>query len=127
MSVNNKDIKVTTNSPQSSWTKQAKREGAFDASNTFASEAVRSTKAASGIQSEVEKRANGFFAPQGISSFRNRGHRLSSALTTLADGCHNKRHRVNDGHQTGLILKGSSGREWRVGVSWTLVASAQSL
>lgn len=64
---------------------------------------VSYTKAASSIRSEVEKRANGFFAPQEAASETDRGRRSSSALTTLADGCHNKRHRVNDGHQTGLI------------------------
>lgn len=50
-----------------------------------------------------------------------RARMLSSPLTTLADGCHNKRHRVNDGHQTGLISETwkderSSGRDWRADV-----------
>lgn len=98
-----------------------RRYGGTEGRNTSAKEAVRSTKAASRIQSEVGKRANGFLTSQGISSFkRDRGRTLSSSLTTLADGSHNKRHRVNDGHQTGLISgtwkdEGSSGTEWSLG------------
>lgn len=71
------------------------------------------------------KRANAFFTPQGASCLAetDRGRRLSSPLTAVADGCHNTQYRVNDGHQTGLIWaarkdEGSWGREERVGVYW---------
>lgn len=69
------------------------------------------------------KRANASFTPQGAPCLveADRGRRLSSPLTAVTDGCHNTRHRVNDGHQTGLIWvawkdEGSWRREESVGV-----------
>lgn len=67
-------------------------------------EAAGSREAASGIRSHVEKE-------QMASSHHREAHptetggvgRLSSPLTTLAEGRHNKQQRVNDGHHAGLI------------------------
>lgn len=69
-----------------------------------ASEAAGSREAASGIRSHVGKE-------QMASSHHREAHptetggvgRLSSPLTTLAEGRHNKQQRVNDGHHAGLI------------------------
>lgn len=68
-----------------------------------ANQIVRSRKVASSIGSEVgkEQMASSHHRESHPTETEGLAHR-PPPLTTLAEGCHNKRHRVNDG-QTGLF------------------------
>lgn len=72
--------------------------------------------------SEPGKRANVFFTPQGDSCLveKGRGHSWRPTLRAVADGWHNTRHCVNDGHQTGSI-RAARTDEWRSRRVWVFV------
>lgn len=119
--------------------KQPKNLSGFDASNSFAREDVTFSQQVmelniysrcdvfynhKPLQTTVHpasttrfgKRAGALFTPRGTLSLvgTDRGRGLSSPLTTVTGGCHNTRHRVNDGHQTGLSwAAGKDKRGWR--------------